>query len=156
MRGRKPKPTALKVLAGNPGKRRLPTEPELSRAIPRCPKHLCGEARREWRRVAGELYEAGLLTRVDRAALAAYCQAWAHWVEAEAKVRELGAVVKTQSGGLAQNPWLGVANRAMDEMRRFLVEFGMTPSSRARVKVEAQPAPDLAEVLFSGVVAEDE
>lgn len=155
MRGRKPKPTALKVLAGNPGKRRLPTEPELSRAIPRCPKHLDGEARREWRRVAGELYEAGLLTRVDRAALAAYCQAWARWVEAEGKVRELGAVVKTTNGGLMQNTWLGVANRALDEMRRFMVEFGMTPSSRARVKVES-PEPDLAEVLFSGVVAEDE
>jgi P27 family predicted phage terminase small subunit len=156
MRGRKPKPTALKVLSGNPGKRPLPTEPELVRAIPRCPRHLDGEARREWRRIAGELYEAGLLTRVDRAALAAYCQAWARWVEAEEKVRELGAVVKTPTGCLMQNPWLGVANRALDEMRRFLVEFGMTPSSRTRVKVESPNEPDLADVLFSGIVAEDE
>lgn len=143
-------------MAGNPGKRALPDEPKLARVLPRCPEHLSAEAKREWRRVARELYEVGLLTRVDRAALAAYCQVWARWVEAERKVQELGAVITKQNGNLVQNPWLSVANRALEEMRKFLVEFGMTPSSRARVRPAEAETISLAEVLFAGAVVDDE
>lgn len=70
-RGPAPKPTALKRLQGNPGKRALnESEPRPAATLPRCPSHLQGEARAEWRRVARALHESGLLTQVDRAALA--------------------------------------------------------------------------------------
>ena len=57
-------------------------------AMPRCPDHLDHVARKEWRRLATPLHTAGLLTLADRAALAAYCQAWSRWVEAEQKLAE--------------------------------------------------------------------
>lgn len=137
------KPTALKKLAGNPGKRPLnDAEPQFSRVLPNCPTHLKGEARREWKRVVGELFDAGLLTSVDRAALAAYCQAWARWVEAEKQIRENGYVFTTESGYQQQVPWVGIANAALDNMRKFAVEFGMTPSSRTRVRVSKQEELD--------------
>jgi P27 family predicted phage terminase small subunit len=57
-------------------------------ALPRCPTHLSDAARKEWRRLATPLHDAGILTLADRAALAAYCQAYARWVEAEERLAE--------------------------------------------------------------------
>ncbi len=56
-RGRKPKPTAIKVLEGNPGKRELNlSEPKPEKKAPKCPAWLEPEAKREWRRTADEVY----------------------------------------------------------------------------------------------------
>lgn len=146
--GRKPIPTALKLLAGNPGKRQLnEREPRPVRQAPKCPKHLTGEARAEWRRAAKQLLDVGVLTTIDRTALAMYCQAWARWLEAEEALRQYGVMVKSPSGFPMQSPYLAVANKAMEQMQRLLTEFGMTPASRT--KVEAWPAQenDLLEEL---------
>jgi P27 family predicted phage terminase small subunit len=141
VRGRKPKPTALKVLTGNPGKRPLPAnEPVPETAVPEPPEHLTDEARLEWFRIAAELEALGLVTRPDRAALAAYCQAWGRWVEAEENLRKFGVIVKSPNGYPMQSPFLAIANKAMEQMRQFLTEFGMTPASRSRVSaVPAAP-----------------
>jgi P27 family predicted phage terminase small subunit len=77
---------------------------------------------------------------LDRAALAAYCQAYGRWVEAEEKVREFGAVIKAPSGFPIQSPYLGIANTAMRQMRDFLTEFGMTPASRTRIEISGKPS----------------
>lgn len=88
MRGRKPKPTNLKILAGNPGRRPLPDgEPCPDAVLPTPPDFLDDQALREWERIAPELHQLGLLTRLDRAALAAYCQSYAHWIKAETALR---------------------------------------------------------------------
>ena len=51
-RGRKPKPTALKALEGNPGKRPLNEhEPVPPKATLRCPAWLEAEAKKEWKRL---------------------------------------------------------------------------------------------------------
>ena len=139
MAGRRPKPTALKKITGNPGKRSLNTrEPEPDLNIPDCPEHLDDVARQEWARIAPQLHGMKVLARVDRAALAAYCQAWSRWVDAEVNLRKYGAVIKTPKGYPIQNPYLGIANTAIDLMRKFLTEFGMTPSSRSRISTVAE------------------
>ena len=52
-RGRKPKPTALKVLEGNPGKRPLnDREPVPPKGTLKCPAWLLPEAKKEWKRLA--------------------------------------------------------------------------------------------------------
>lgn len=148
MRGRKPKPRKLKELEGNPGNR--PLEPEIPAApgAPACPDHIQGEARLEWARIIQELEAAGLITKLDRAALAAYCTAWGRWVEAETKLRELGPVVKSPSGYPIVNPFLAIANKAMEQMMKALVEFGMTPSARSRVHpADAQEADPFADFM---------
>ena len=77
-RGRKPKPTALKVLEGNPGGRPLnPNEPKPAKKAPRCPAWLEDEAKKEWKRMGKTLEQMGLLTEMDMAAFAGYCQAYA-------------------------------------------------------------------------------
>ena len=155
MRGRKPKPTNLKELAGNPGHRPLnanePAPPAPERA-PYAPRHLNDEAKKEWRRIVKLAMDVGLYTDVDYAALAMYCQAWGRWVEAERKVQEQGEILESDRGGLYQNPWLHVANKAWDQMRKVLAEFGFTPSSRSRLQVEPRDEePSLAEQLFAMV-----
>ena len=138
MAGRPPKPTHLKVLQGNPGKRTLnKAEPKPQAKAPPCPRHLSKEARKEWRRISKELLTLGLLTAVDRAALAAYCQAWARWVQAEEAMSadDFKPVAITDTGYEHASPWIGIANNALKQMKAFLTEFGLTPASRSRVSV---------------------
>jgi len=141
MAGRKPIPTNLKILRGNPGRRPLPkNEPEISAGIPDPPKHLGGKAKKEWKRITPELARAGLLTKIDGTALAAYCDCFAQWAEASAKIKKQGMTIETEKNGPVISPYLKISNAAVDRMRQFLVEFGMTPSSRSKVK--AAPAPE--------------
>jgi P27 family predicted phage terminase small subunit len=139
MRGRKPKPTLLKTLEGNPGKRSLnDREPVPPDGIPDCPDFLTTEARAEWFRTAKVLKEMQLLTLADRAALAAYCTAYGRWVEAEQQVQKYGTIVKSPNKGFPmKSPYLTVADQALESMRKLMVEFGLTPSSRSRIKVPA-------------------
>src|SRR5512138_3920234 len=108
MRGRKAKPTALKELEGNPGKRKLNyKEPKPEVVIPSCPNHLKGVARQEWNRITKELAKLKLITVVDRAALAAYCTAYKDYVRAENKLKTEGEVIFSIQGSAYQNPWVG-------------------------------------------------
>jgi P27 family predicted phage terminase small subunit len=140
MRGRKPKPTTLKLLHGNPGKRPLnEAEPTPPADRPERPAEMEGEAAAEWDRVCGLLETMGLLSSADRAVIAAYCEAWGRWVNAEAMVRKLGAVIVTKEKTLYQNPYLAVANKALEQFCKIAAELGLTPSSRSRVKANKAP-----------------
>ncbi len=142
-RGPAPKPTRLKVLAGNPGKRALNRhEPQPTPGVPPCPVQLSEEAKREWKRISKELDRLGLLTVLDRAALSAYCQAWGRWIEAEERLRQHGVIVKSPNGFPVQSPYLAVANKAMAQMGKLLVEFGLSPASRARIQSPTENPDD--------------
>jgi P27 family predicted phage terminase small subunit len=135
--GRKPVPTNLKVLRGNPGNRPLnKNEPKPERSIPRPPKFLNKLAKKEFRRVARLLFPLGLMTELDMPALAAYAESFARWAEAVEKIEGEGMMaVGSKNGHLYQNGYVGIANSAMKQMMSIATEFGMTPSSRARVSV---------------------
>lgn len=150
-RGRKPKPTHLKLVTGNPGKRALAkreAKPPLSEPTP--PPHLCDDAKVEWGRVIGTLVSCGLMTQIDRAALAAYCQAYGRWVQAERALARMSEkdpnthalMVKTINGNAIQNPLVGTANKALELMMKAAAEFGMTPSARSRIDVDVQNPRD--------------
>ena len=144
--GRRPLPTAVKKLRGNPGKRKLnEKEPTIPAGEPAMPKHLSKVAIAEWKSIVPELLRLGVLTVVDGKALAAYCAAFARWIEAEEAVDEFGLVVEepillmgTATGfvRLKRNPAISISHDAMKIMKAFLVEFGMTPASRSRIRVE--------------------
>src|SRR5205823_7916571 len=112
MSGRKPKPSQLKQLAGNPGRRKPnQREPRPQPDLPTCPAHLLPTAKAEWKRLGRELYDLGVLTRLDRAALAGYCQAYGRLVEAEKKLQETPDILKMPSGYIQANPWLTIATK---------------------------------------------
>jgi len=151
-RGPPPKPRALEVLQGNPGKRALPkNEPRPQVHCPHRPQWLVGEARKEWERIAPELRRLGLLTTVDRAALAAYCQNYARWVKAEEFLSKNEWTSVTDKGYIQQRPEIGIAHKAMALMKAFCQEFGLTPASRTRIAVPEPPKADpFEEWLRSG------
>lgn len=133
-RGRKPKPTALKVLEGNPGKRPLNArEPVPVKRAPSCPKWLDKDAKKEWRRLAPKLEAMGLLSEVDMAAFAGYCQSYSRWKENEEFITEHGSLVRTPSGYWMQVPQVSIAQQYMKQMEKFAEQFGLTPSSRSRL-----------------------
>ena len=150
--GRKPKPTALRRHEGNPGKRGFNAdEPVPPPGCPDCPPHLSRPAQEEWDRLGPELARMGVLTLADRAAFAAYCQAWARWVEAEERLKTLPAMVRTPNGHVQQNPWLAVANKQLELMGRYMTELGLTPASRSRITVPPSPeevVPEPLEIQF--------
>lgn len=75
----------------------------------------------------------GILTEVDMAAFAGYCQAYARWKEAEEFITQHGTIVKTPSGYWQQVPQVSIAQTYLKIMNRFAEQFGLTPSSRSRI-----------------------
>ena len=147
MRGRKPVPTQLKLLRGNPGRRPIsPHEPTpaLVDAGQAPPAWLDRVAKVEWRRLAPLLAKNGLLSELDLDALAAYCVVFTAWRRAERQASRR-AVVIGPNGFVMASPYVAMAARALATMRSLLNDFGMTPSARARVtKIQALgPAPPI-------------
>jgi len=77
----------------------------------------------------------GLLTQVDMAAFAGYCQAYARWKEAEEFISKHGSILKTSSGYTQQIPQVSIAQQNLKQMRNFCSELGLTPSARSRLNI---------------------
>lgn len=154
-RGPAPKPAAVHLLNGNPGRRPQAAPgsvPAPAVAIPAAPVWLLDDARAEWERIAPELEKLGLISELDVAHLAAYCQAYAlmkrtaeelKLLQAEGLAESIpnrtrGLVDSTPSGYKQMSALLTVYNRAADQMARHAAEFGLSPSARMRVKGDAQ------------------
>lgn len=153
MLGRTPKPTHLKILEGNPGKRPLNLdEPKPRPVTPTCPSWLTGEAKREWKRLVPELEALGLLTIVDRGALAVCCQSYGRMVEAEKflqRAAKTGFMFKTPSGYLQQLPQVSIAQKYAQQYRSFLGLFGLSPADRTRLSTgdSADEADEMEQLL---------
>lgn len=151
MRGRKPKPTAAKKLAGNPGKRKIrhvePVLASVDRDELSPPVYMSEDAAEEWRRLARELTVSKVLTKVDTGALALYCQAFDQWREAQNKLKRAQLVVTNSRGDEVVSPWVRVSNMAVQQMVRLASELGITPASRSRIKVEPPQEEDEFEQL---------
>ena len=155
VRGRKPTPTALKVLEGNPGKRKLnEAEPKPKKKAPACPKWLEPEAKKEWRRLAKKMEALGVLTEVDMAAFAGYCQAYARWKQAEERITDRGLVIRTPSGYPQQVPYISIAQQYLRLMNQFAEQFGLTPAARSRIIAgnaeDGPPTDDMEDLLGGG------
>jgi len=157
MSGPPKKPTAWRRMEGNRGKRAWNhSEPQPPEGTPDCPEHLSEEARAEWYRLVDTLVGMGVISIVDRAVLAAYCQAYGRWVEAEEKLKETPLLFKTPSGYVQQSPWLNVANKQMELMGRYLAEIGLTPASRSRIAIaDKSNAPEPVDKVEFVIVYED-
>ncbi len=161
-RGPLPKPTALKLLEGNPGKRALNLSDGVNPRveIPSAPKHLGQEAKKEWKRITPLLEDLGLISGLDRAALALYCQAVGRLSELEmafngkvqAKVDEgmsyCDAVFDasrsvTPSGYEQQSVIVNLIAGHRLQVHRHLAHFGLSPASRARVQPSNYVQPTL-------------
>ena len=161
-RGPMPKPAALKLLEGNPGKRTLNLEEGVNPRIeiPAPPKHLGREAKKEWKRVTPLLEELGLISGLDRTALALYCQAVGRLAELEEafngqvnRIMESGmeyadAVYQashavTPSGYAQQSVMVQLIKSHREQVNRYLQHFGLSPAARGRVQPSNYVQPTL-------------
>ena len=141
MAGRRPKPTHLRLVQGNPGKRPInKAEPQPRRELPSPPAHLSDGARVAWGRLTVLLDRMGVLTEADAYALERLAELYAEIVELSETLAERGRVYEstTESGGTIVRPRPEAAMLA-DADRRFrayLIEFGLTPAARSKVRVD--------------------
>lgn len=144
--GRPALPANLHLLHGNPSKKPMAAlldekvRPKVE--IPSAPAHLTPAAKEEWARVTPHLEALGLISQIDRAVAAAYCQVWGRWVQVEEKIAALnkkdkkhldGLVGDTPSGYKQIHVLLQISNRCVEQMEKLLSHFGMSPASRSRV-----------------------
>jgi P27 family predicted phage terminase small subunit len=154
-RGPPPKPTTIKILEGNPGKRPLNTrEPRAERTLPDPPKSMKPENKREWRKWAKILLQAGVATQLDSIAFGLLIGALVKHQEAADNVAKYGPVWMEKGDSaipkFQYSPWWVVQNREFDKLKGLLAEFGMTPSARSRVLSNSenqQPDNPLLELM---------
>ncbi len=144
----RPTPTAIKVLNGNPGKRRLNAmEPQPRRVTPKAPRHLNDAARKEWRRLVRILQPMGVLTEAEADLLAVYAQTYAQWVQASRQLQEQSLIIFSGNGTAMRNPLLKVVDDAIKVMGRCMSELGMTPAARVRLVAPQEENDEMAAFL---------
>lgn len=153
MRGRKPTPTHLKVLAGNPGKRPLnENEPDAAVGLPPAPEHMTEDEQAAWRKLGEQLKSAGVLTNLDAVAFEILVRAYVRVVDAARKVAEHGPVWLEKGDSkipkFAYSPYWAIQNKEEKKLITLLAEFGLTPSSRTRVKIEKEAKQDSGKSRF--------
>lgn len=153
MPGPAPKPSHLKVVTGNPGKRPLnKLEPKVSPSIPDAPAGMGARALSVWSIVAPMLVKYGVLTELDGYALEQCCESYVHLCECREALRQRRALAyeTVSEGGVMHRPYPEIRMVA-DADRRFrgwLSEFGMTPSSRSKVQVKPEQEDDPEKEFF--------
>ena len=150
MAGRKPKPTALRLIEGNREHRtiRAELEPKPVSKAPPCPRELRKDARKAWRYLVRELGGMNCLASSDRGQMVGYCDAWGRWTNAQRRLQEQEqlaggkdqSVIMSTGGRWGENPWLKISNRALADLIKYGAELGLNPVQRTRVKIEKAPA----------------
>jgi phage terminase small subunit len=111
VKGRKPTPSSLKTLLGNPSRRPFNENEPKPEGGARCPKTLSPEARRHWRRLEKVLVPLGLLSAGDTDLFGMLCVALARLDRARAEIAKASEVVAIK-GRPALHPWLRVEAEA--------------------------------------------
>lgn len=134
-RGRKPKPTSQKELAGNPGKRELNhAEPDFTKVTDIDPPDwMESRAQDMWRHLVPELLKEKILCITDLHNVEAFCVSYDKWRMAEEAVQTHGILISTESGTVIKNPALTAANEALRQIASFGAQLGLDPSSRSRI-----------------------
>lgn len=153
-RGPAPHSAKLTALRGNPSDRPIAAEVPTTRpvavdALPMGPPpdYLCEEGKREWLRVSPYLLAAGLQ---DSAALAAYCDSRARWLNACATLNAEGIYLTTEKGYQYLHPAVSVRQKCQAEMQRLFAELGLSPMGRQRLRAPVKPTAPIREEGESG------
>ena len=137
MRGAKPKPSHLKVIAGNPGRRPLnKREPKPSGDLKAAPDWMTAQQIKIWEE-AIRTAPKGLLKELDESILSVWVIARDMHQEASSEIARSGLMTTTpKTGDSIQSPYVAVVNRQALIMMKAAAEMGFTPSSRSRVAID--------------------
>ena len=147
MKGRKPKPTKLHVIHGNPSKKQINyDEPEPEPVEnPSAPKHLDKIGASLWRSLSRELSILGILGRIDLKALERYCECYSGSRQAQEDRKKHGVTVWDGDKPITA-PWVRTYIALSAEMRQIESSIGMGgAANRAKVKVDEKPKKTAAD-----------
>ena len=139
MAGRKPKPTNLKILEGNPGKRPLNHDEPQPEPGAKCPDWLSDQGQSEWQRIAPVLERCGILTAADQIHLAAYCDSVANYVRATQEIEHLDSLTEKGPHGTKMAPIVSAQRNYADLMVKFGSRLGLSPADRSSIKIARKP-----------------
>ena len=142
----RPKPTALKLILGNAGKRKVnKAEPKPKREIPSCPAHMSDAGKVAWGRLSVLLDRMGVLTEADGAAFERLCDCYSDVLICRESLIADGWTYKTTDNAgntlIKGNPAASQLRAADAQFKSYLVEFGLTPAARS--KVHATPSEEI-------------
>ncbi len=124
-------PAAVKEAGGNPGKRQIPSEPELEIGAPEMPADFAGEPEQAiWESTVGKLAEAGILRTVDELVLYEYCSLFAEVQRINARLKSDGLMIGDKKGSLKKHPLVTVRNQNLGRLARCRSELGLSPAAR--------------------------
>lgn len=137
--GRKAKPTALKLIQGNPGNRPINKhEPQPAKVYsPDAPSGFDDLETAKWFEVTAKLAKIRLLTELDLDAIEVYCREWVNYHHAIADIADRGKLMQTPQGGVMWNPSWTQLKHSQKICRSIMAEFGMTPSTRTTLVASA-------------------
>jgi len=126
-----------------------PNEPQSPLAIPPVPTWLSEEGQKSFVELSTLLHDMSVLTQADEVSLTLLCDAYGDYKQAKEVINTLGPTqdVTSREGHTKsiQRPEVLIANQAFTRVFQLLKEFGLTPSSRAKVNaIENQgKTPDI-------------
>lgn len=138
----RPIPTALKIAAGNPGKRPLNLdEPIPVDREPVPPEWFSAEQSEAFAMLAGRLRDIGLLSETHTEALTQASMRWVEIKTLDIFLRANGRTYETVTASgdtmIRPRPEVLMLDAAQRHMQKLLVEFGLTPSAATKVKTTA-------------------
>lgn len=139
LRGPKPKPTAIRVLEGNPSGRPLPGNEPQPRKVAKVepPEGLTEDGKKIWKELSEEMIRIGLLTVLDLHALHRYVRYLLEYYDAERRINGVLVITMKWPNGqirhVTPNPYLSIRNNASTQLSRLEQSLGLTPSARARM-----------------------
>ena len=133
-KGRKTTPRKVKALIGKRDRNPNPDEPIPMGGLPACPEWLSDGAKEAWFRLASAMSGMGVGTSADAMVLEVLAEAYARLRVARDEIEEWGITLASPQGR-KKNPAVTVANECERLIVSLAAEFGLTPSSRARISV---------------------
>lgn len=158
--GPNPQPADLKLVNGNPGKRKPKGKSGSAAQRLATPKELdTPDAVRCWKRTTKELAGMGILATADRDTLIEYCCLWARWRDVCAFLAANGRTYAIREKNAAPGalgavrclvpfPEIAIEVSMMTRLMKFQDSFGLTPAARARINIMETNRPLEAHEAF--------
>lgn len=128
------KPTNLKLLEGNPGKRHIKKQEKIDTNKLKCPVWLSDGAKKEWRFMLPILKKLNLISNLDKTVFAMYCQNYDRWRQAEEELNDEKLKVLGRSGFIV-NPLIKISAMYQTRMKISIEKLGLSPHDRANLDI---------------------
>ncbi|HIF9075729.1 TPA: phage terminase small subunit P27 family [Photobacterium damselae] len=158
MSGPAPKPTVLKLIQGNPGKRPInknEPQPPKTKGKVRAPRRFNRESKKWFNDIVKRAESMGVMTDVDDIGVEMLVDAYAEYLALCEIIENAGFVYVTKGTkgqkSIKANPAVVMRADAWKRISSMLQQFGLTPSSRSKINTDKPESEgDILDDLLDG------